>query len=582
MIVQNIVWPAESLFASEREVYFRSEPRSVRAGEGCLLLAHDSEILFNTYYNILPFRKWYEYTGIREFFFEFTLSGDVSVEIHAIRRREHYSTEKPLVSKRYTVDGKSTHRLSIPFSEDVYDAVYVRIYSYGTPASLFSAGFGVHDACSQKIDLACCVCTYNRQEYVRKIISVVADGIERTRLPIRLLIANNGSDLGFDVPDFVGVFKNRNLGGAGGFTRSAMEAVKQGATHVIFMDDDIDLSFESVFRVFRFFERCLPEKRDVFLSGSMLSSDERWLQYERNTVVSDGGFHHQGHAMDLRTYSAAIENAVAPSIRGVAGWWFCAFSAHMLRDHGLPLPVFVRGDDIEFSLRCGREIVSMNGVCVWHDPFWFKYSELMEDYYLPRNMIINAFMAHRPLWGLAKVFVLRKFIKNLLCMNYVASRMNMMAITHVMDGTYKSDPASLHVEMAALLKAEKSRVKFIKIPMDETAGGRSRFLFISLAGGLLVLLGVFRGDGGVSRYGFGRRIMDFLGRREVRVFDKLRGGADLAVLDRREFWCSLGRFLVLYSRLMMRRGPLRKSLIAYRREAISPQSWEKLFESDAS
>lgn len=580
MIVQNIVWPSISLFSSERDIYFRSEPRSVRlSGQGAVF-SPNSEILFNTYFNIFPYKKWREYTGCKDAFFEITLNGDALVEIHGVWRREHYTTEKPLVSERCSASENLTYRIPIPSSEDIYDAVYVRIYSHESSVALLRAGFGLSGVSAQAVDLACCVCTYNRQAYVRKIISVVAEGIKSTGLPIRLSIANNGSALGFDVPGFVNVVENRNLGGAGGFTRAAMEAAGEGATHLIFMDDDIDLSFESIFRVFRFFQLCVPEKRDVFFSGAMLSSDERWLQYERNTVVSDTGFHHQGHAIDIRSYSATMDGATSPGIHGVAGWWFCAFSVGMLRQHGLPLPIFVRGDDIEFSLRCGREIVSMNGVCVWHDPFWFKYSELMEDYYLPRNMIINAYMAHQPLWRLPHYFVFRKFIKNVLCMNYVASRMNIMAMVHVMDGTYKSDPACLHSEMAALLRSKKSAVGFVKTSSEEACAPRFSALWLAGACGVLVLLGFLRGGSGASRYGFGRRVRDFLGRREVRVYDSLRGGADLAVLDRRELWLSLVRFMMLYARLLMKKRSLRKSLIAYRHEAIKPQSWARLFEGD--
>lgn len=581
MIVQNIVWPSVSLFSSERDIYFRSEPRSVRSSGRGVVISPNSEVLFNTYFNVFPYKKWCEYTGSKNVFFELTLSGDALVEIHGVWRREHYTTEKPLVSERYYAVNNSTHRISIPALDDIYDAVYVRIYSHESSVSLLRAGFGVSGVVPQEVDLTCCICTYNRQAYVKNIISVVAEGVESTGLPIKISIANNGSALGFDVPEFVSVVENRNLGGAGGFTRAAMEAVSDGATHVIFMDDDIDLSFESIFRVFRFFQLCVPEKSDVFFSGAMLSSDERWLQYERNTVVSDAGFHHQGHAMDIRSYSAMIDNATSPGIHGVAGWWFCAFSVNMLKQHGLPLPIFVRGDDIEFSLRCGREIVSMTGVCVWHDPFWFKYSELMEDYYLPRNMIINAYMAHQPLWRLPHYFVFRKFMKNILCMNYVASRMNMMAMVHVMDGTYKSDPACLHSEIAGFLKSQKSAVGFVKTSSEEACAPRFSALWLAGACGILVLLGVLRGGSGASRYGFGRRVRDFLGRSEVRVHDRLRGGADLAILDRREFWLSLARFMVMYGRLIIKRRSLRKSLIAYRHEAIKPQSWSRLFDSDA-
>ena len=47
-------------------------------------------------------------------------------------------------------------------------------------------------------------------------------------------------------------------------------------------------------------------------------------------------------------------------------------STKLIKENGLPLPIFVRGDDIEFSMRNNKEIVSLNGINVWHDPFILK------------------------------------------------------------------------------------------------------------------------------------------------------------------------------------------------------------------
>ena len=48
---------------------------------------------------------------------------------------------------------------------------------------------------------------------------------------------------------------------------------------------------------------------------------------------------------------------------------------------------------------------------VWHDPFILKYNEIMEDYYLPRNMIMNALLSYQRYYNLIKLFSLKKFYK---------------------------------------------------------------------------------------------------------------------------------------------------------------------------
>ena len=48
----------------------------------------------------------------------------------------------------------------------------------------------------------------------------------------------------------------------------------------------------------------------------------------------------------------------------------------------------------------------------------------MEDYYLPRNMIMNALLSYQRYYNLIKLFSLKKFIKNLITFNYVAAEFN--------------------------------------------------------------------------------------------------------------------------------------------------------------
>ena len=61
----------------------------------------------------------------------------------------------------------------------------------------------------------------------------------------------------------------------------------------------------------------------------------------------------------------------------------------------LPIPFFVRGDDVEFSIRNKARIISLNGICVWHMGFGEKFSAQMEYYQVMRNsLILQAFHPH--------------------------------------------------------------------------------------------------------------------------------------------------------------------------------------------
>ena len=57
------------------------------------------------------------------------------------------------------------------------------------------------------------------------------------------------------------------------------------------------------------------------------------------------------------------------------GWWMFGGSKQMLEQVGLPMPSFIRGDDIEYGVRLNREgysTVPVPGIGVWHEPFYFK------------------------------------------------------------------------------------------------------------------------------------------------------------------------------------------------------------------
>ena len=223
-------------------------------------------------------------------------------------------------------------------SWEEYDAIYCRISSYDKIVTVKEIHFYTSDLPSQDISLGCCFCTYNRESYITKNVEKISDGIKETHINCKIFISNNGNPININDNEIVRIEKNENFGGAGGFTRSALMAEDEKCSHIIFMDDDIEINFESVFRTFNFYSYVKDEYKSFFLSGSMLSLDEKWLQYERNTLIDNNGMHHQGHFQDLRTYHDVIDNATCAPIEGVAGWWFCAFSTQHFRDYGLPLP----------------------------------------------------------------------------------------------------------------------------------------------------------------------------------------------------------------------------------------------------
>ena len=60
---------------------------------------------------------------------------------------------------------------------------------------------------------------------------------------------------------------------------------------------------------------------------------------------------------------------------------------------GYPLPNFIKGDDIEYGIRNQQDVLSMNGIGVWHEPFAKKINTTMK-YFSDRSMLlVNHFAA---------------------------------------------------------------------------------------------------------------------------------------------------------------------------------------------
>lgn len=82
-------------------------------------------------------------------------------------------------------------------------------------------------------------------------------------------------------PDNFKIIENRNVGGAGGFTRGMIEAIaekqKFGLTHVQLMDDDASFDPELFIRAYGFLSMRKAEYQDITLGGG--------VSYERTFTI---------------------------------------------------------------------------------------------------------------------------------------------------------------------------------------------------------------------------------------------------------------------------------------------------------
>lgn len=572
--LQNIIFYPHSLELSH--LYVRGNNYALLDNASIKIKAYNN-IAFDTYFNLFSMDKWLKYTKLENIYLEFDYIGNIQINLIGVDyRHTFYQYEQDLYQEILSSGQEKSHKIRID-SFNTLKCLYLSVRANDVDSIVRNIRFTTDTIEDNKdYKLSCCICTYNRQSYIQKSADVLETGINQYGLNMNVMITNNGDPIQLDKEyQNIHIYKSKNMGGAGGFTHSICKAMETNSSHVLLMDDDINFHFESLLRTYRFFQFIKPEYFDVMLAGSMFSSDERWLQYERNTILDNNGFHHQGHFQDMRDRNVAFNNVFAESIHGLSGWWFSAFSTKLIKENGLPLPIFVRGDDIEFSMRNEKEIVSLNGINVWHDPFILKYNEIMEDYYLPRNMIINALLSYQRYYGIIKLFSLKKFIKNLITFNYAAAEFNVLALEHVINGEYKKDPADMHQWAMKKLKVLKEDTVVIKNAEYYYTEPRFHKKPMKLLGVVLSYLGF--GNEGTSKYGFERQPIFFYGRKKVKLFNTLNRTMEEATLQRGRSIKLAVRFLKNYIHLIHNVENYRLNLLEFRETAKSNEHWDKLF-----
>ncbi len=297
------------------------------------------------------------------------------------------------------------------------------------PATIVSADWVALDVEPAPVRLVAGYCTFNRETFVLNNIKSLTDDPNLGRYVSRIVVVDQGtrkvtghpgySELTTGTMSRVAFLDQANFGGAGGFTRCILEAMDQyGATHVLLLDDDAIVEPESVFRAATFFALANEE---FALGGAMLDMSRPTVMYEAGGLVRPRKMAVGRHGEDLSLESPRnVQSLAGLQYSHYNAWWFFACRLATVQRHGLPLPFFIRCDDLEFGcrlLRAGIRTLTLPGLSVWHLPFDVKRRG-WADYYYHRNMLVATALhfSVSPLF-LAATF-LRVLLHRLLTLDY--------------------------------------------------------------------------------------------------------------------------------------------------------------------
>ncbi|MCL1630153.1 glycosyltransferase family 2 protein [Roseibaca sp. V10] len=386
--IQSIIAPA---FARPEALYIWSDIHcSGFEGDAPWRLEPGDTMVLDAYFNALFPDIWQKYTAVTRFGARFDLSGQARVQIWArLRDDSSVCLADQLCSTQVEIMLDSlpeeTGRLNL------------RVVALGQVV-LQGLDWITDTAPCVPVNLSVGLCTFNRESFLAETVAALVGQIAKTPEIKQIYVVNQGKS--FTDPDLlelidgldVTLCEQANLGGCGGFTRTMVESINAviPTTHHLLMDDDIVLDPRVLERVVAFLSYCTAE---VALGGQMLELERPTRLYEAGGRLHPLWFvENVGHGQDMAHPHTLRLFHDTPQIDYNA-WWFCVIPTRTIRRIGLPPPIFIRGDDLEYGCRmkdAGVDTVPLPGCAVWHEGFAYKTSDWLLYYDLRNRLIISS------------------------------------------------------------------------------------------------------------------------------------------------------------------------------------------------
>ncbi len=428
--------------------------------EGGLCLQPGALASFDTYFNALFEHQWRLYTRIGPIALRLDLHGEALLRVW-----------------RRTPDAGCTllHEATVSGTAEVVLAqdapnfrqaglLWFEIMAGPGGATLRGAAWHALDVVPDPVGLGVVICTFNREAELARVLQAIAGDVGLGAVA-RVIVVNQGRSGLVRQPgiapaaallgDRLHVVEQGNFGGAGGFGRGLLETLDDPAvTHACLLDDDVRLEPESLARMATFFSLA---RRDLLLGGHMLDSVKPTLLYEAGAVVlPNWALQPLSPLLDLadpKSLEALLD--VAPMHYN--GWWMCGLPKRLLLQAGMPLPCFIRGDDVEFGLRLhnqGVPTVPLPGVGIWHEPFYLKIGG-WQLYYETRNALICAALHEGLEPRRVVVLMVKRLLIHLLTYRYYNAALIVRAMQDFLQGpaVLDRDPQPLHASLGALRTA---------------------------------------------------------------------------------------------------------------------------------
>jgi galactofuranosylgalactofuranosylrhamnosyl-N-acetylglucosaminyl-diphospho-decaprenol beta-1,5/1,6-galactofuranosyltransferase len=455
-VLQRVILPRDRDPLDVRPLYL-DEPENVNSHVTTrreVVVPPSARVSFASYFNAFPASYWKRWTVIEDVTLRMTVRGSGRVEVY--RSKSNGDVVHLKGEPVHAEDDAQTleFRLTLaPFEDGGW--LWFDVFTEATELTVSDAVWLSDQPVPMK-KLAVGTTTFNRLDDCVTSLLALAEDPAVLAVISKVYVADQGptkvrqhpkyDEVRAALGDRLEVIEQGNLGGSGGFTRALYEAVehtKPGTVdQVLLMDDDIALEPDSILRS-NMFARAAA--KPIIVGSQMLN------------LFARSRLHTMGEIVDLATCvwrrapGAVVDHDFgAESLRETPelhrridstynGWWMCLFPREVIDKTGLPLPLFIKCDDAEYSLRAlAHDIptVTLPGSAVWHEPWTDKNdSKDWTVYFHLRNRLIMAAL-HSP-YDLRKTLLLqgaRVAVRRLLSMEYSTAALEMKALEDFMAG----------------------------------------------------------------------------------------------------------------------------------------------------
>lgn len=398
MKIQNFEIPKESMRDMEN-MYIRKQNSKVQIQNDTILFSFGGKISFDTYFNSFSIEKWRKYTGLNSLKICYKACGKLRLKIWN-EFLEDSQVKKELVCSdeiENETDKLIDYILNIPIRQDEKGIFSLEVESLSEEAELGSLSYQTDDVARHDITIAIDICTYKREQDICHNLNVLEKIIENKKSELyqklHVFVSDNGKTLTRTSNEFIHIYPNKNAGGTAGFTRGMIEILNyqnKEFSHILLMDDDVEISVSAFEKNYAFLSLIKEEYVDSILGGAMLRRDVMYIQQEAGAQYKNGTIVSLRSKIDLRKKEEILLNEVAKEKPDYNAWWYCCLPIKCIEENQFPLPLFIHEDDVEYGIRCEKEVILLNGICVWHQAFENKRPSSNEYYDVRNTLIVNA------------------------------------------------------------------------------------------------------------------------------------------------------------------------------------------------